>query len=129
MARDLGRYDPAQAPDRERWLALDESERLEFVLSYHRRARVKLPNARVHAVIHNVVETQVAMGDEIPVAGTLRRLQKEGLDRHDAIHAVGSVLAKHMFELMKESGAAGDPNAAYWADLSELKAKEWRRAR
>jgi hypothetical protein len=81
------RYDPQQAPDPEVWLALDEDERFELALRHHRRARVRLPNARLHAMFHVVIENQVALGHEI-VRQTLERLQAEGLDRHDAIHAV-----------------------------------------
>ena len=78
--KHIERYDPQHAPDPEAWLALDEGERTELVLQYHRRARVRLPNARLHATIHVVVENQVALGDEIPVRRTLERLRAEGLD-------------------------------------------------
>src|SRR6266478_8172331 len=117
------RYDPHHAPDPEAWLALDEGERTELVLQYHRRARVRLPNARLHATIHVVVENQVALGDEIPVRRTLERLRTEGLDRHDAVHAVGSVLAKRIYDLLKEGLPAGDPNEPYWAELESLTAR------
>src|SRR6059058_3822277 len=111
------RYDPQHAPDPEGWLALDEAERTELVLQYHRRARVRLPNVRLHATIHVIVENQVALGDEIPVRRTLERLRAEGLDRHDAVHAVGSVVAKRIYELLKEGLPTGDPNEPYWAEL------------
>ena len=123
------RYDPQHAPDPEAWLALDEAERTELVLQYHRRARVKLPNARLHATIHVVVENQVALGDEIPVRRTLERLRAEGLDRHDAVHAAGSVLAKRIYDLLKEGVPGGDPNEPYWAELESLTAEGWRRGR
>jgi hypothetical protein len=123
------KYDPEHAPDPGEWLELDESERIDLALRYHRRARVELPNAKMHAIIHSVVETQVAMGDELPVASTVRRLEEEGLDRHDAIHAVGSVLAQYLFELSKGEAAAEFSNEAYRIDLGRLNAKEWRRAR
>ena len=129
MPKDVTRYDPEQVPDPEGWLALDESERIELAFRYHRDARVKLPNARVHAVIHGIVETQIAMGDATPVRATVRRLQQEGLDRHDAIHAVGSVLAKQIYDLSKGGTPTGNPNEAYWTELKRLSAKEWRRAR
>jgi len=54
--KDVTRYDPQNPPDREGWLSLDESEQIEIVLQYHRRARVRLPNARLHATMHVVVE-------------------------------------------------------------------------
>jgi len=66
------------------------------------------------------------MGDELPVERTLQRLQTDGLDRHDAVHAVGSVLAKHMYELMKEGPPSGDPNVEYWAELEQLTAEDWK---
>ena len=122
-------YDPQDLLDAEAWLALDETERIDLVLQYHRRAGVKLPNATLHAAIHAVVENQVALGDEIPVRRALERLQTEGLDRHEAIHAVGSVLAKHMYDLLKAGAAAAEPNKLYWDELEHLTAESWRRAR
>ena len=85
---------------------------------------------QVHAVIHVVVERQIALGDEIPVRRTVRRLMSEGLDRHEAIHAVGSVLAGHMNDLVRrgEPKAGEDPNTAYYAALATLSAEEWLRS-
>ncbi|MFH1277327.1 MAG: hypothetical protein ABIK65_02985 [Candidatus Eisenbacteria bacterium] len=122
-------YDPLQAPDAAEWLATDESERIGLILDFHRRARVKAPSIRTHAIVHAAVETQVAMGAEIPVAATLTRLLVEGLDRHDAIHAIGSVLVKHMRDIMVAEGAEPDPNRAYWKELERLSANTWRHAR
>jgi hypothetical protein len=129
MEKDMKHYDPQNLPDAETWLALDETERIDLVLQYHRRARVKLPNATLHAAVHAVVENQVALGDEIPVRRALERLQTEGLDRHEAIHAVGSVLAKHMYDLLKAGVAAAEPNKLYWDELEQLTGESWRRAR
>ena len=76
--------------------------------------------------LHVIVENQVVLGDEIPVRRTLERLRAEGLDRHDAVHAVGSVVAKRIYELLKEGLPAGDPNEPYWAELESLNAEGWR---
>jgi hypothetical protein len=122
----MRRYDPHQAPDPKEWNALDEQERMQLVEQYHRRAGIRLPNAKVHAVIHAVVENQIVLGDELPVRRTLQRLMSEGLDRHDAIHAIGSVLAEHMFELLSTPEAASkpDPNDAYCAAVERLTAED-----
>ena len=40
--------------------------------------------------------------DELPVRRTAQRLMSEGLDRHDAIHAIGSVLAGNIHDLMRK---------------------------
>ena len=123
----MHRYNPLQAPDPKQWNEMDEQERIRLVEQFHRRAGIRLPNATAHAVIHAVIETQIALGDEIPVRRTLERLMSEGLDRHDAIHAIGSVLAMHMHDLVSQRDAVSkaDPNDAYYAALDRLTAEEW----
>lgn len=121
----MERYDPDQSIDPEEWSALDEGERQYLVELYHRKKRIRMPNLRLHALIHVVVENQVAMGSEIPVQSTLARLIGEGLTRHDAIHAVGSVLAGHMLDLMKGNVEGQDVSVHYYQQLEELTAEGW----
>lgn len=59
------KYDPATAPDTEKWLALEETQRLDAVSAYHRRMRVKLPNVDLHTAVHVIVENQLAEGFDI----------------------------------------------------------------
>ena len=121
-------YNPLEAPDPKEWLALSESQRIALVQEYHRRARVQLPNIRVHAAFHAIVENQAALGDETPVQRTLARLMKEGVDRHEAIHAVASKLAVHMNDLLRNAAKpSSDPNAPYFAALEKLTIKSWRK--
>jgi hypothetical protein len=123
MAR---RYDPRIDPDPEWWLGLDEDKAVLLVEKYHRAARQRMPNLRVHAIIHAIVESQVALGDETPVAATLRRLRAEGLDRHNAIHAIGSALTGMIWEVTTGRADAGDdPNANYYEQLERLTAAGW----
>jgi hypothetical protein len=122
-------YDPHDAPDCEEWLALDEQERIALARDYHGRARIRVPNVAVHAAVHAIVETQIALGDETPARRTAQRLMDEGLDRHEAIHAIGSVLVEFMTDLMKAPESGGDPNAAYFAALERLAAANWLSAR
>ncbi|MFL6936576.1 MAG: hypothetical protein ACJ8EJ_18200 [Xanthobacteraceae bacterium] len=125
----MNEYDPFTSPEPEEWLALDEQERVDLVENYHRRKRIRLPSSTVHAIIHAVVENQIALGEQVPIR-TLQRLMSEGLDRHDAIHAIGSVLIVHLAELMRqveaETTSDADPNAPYYAELERLTAKSWR---
>src|ERR1700692_4547823 len=97
----IDRYDPLKAPDAKQWLATDEGERIQLALEYHTRARVKLPNATMHATVHVIVENQIALGDETPVRLKASQLMAQGLDRHEAIHAIASVLIGHLTEVMK----------------------------
>ena len=122
-------YDPAVDPDPVEWLELDEGERIALVEDYHENAGIIVPNQLLHATFHVTVETQVAMGDELPVRRTLRRLIREGLDRHDAIHAIGSVLAQHVFDIVKTKGKeSGDPNPRYFAAVEALTAAAWKQS-
>ena len=119
-------YDPDTSRSAADWLQTDEGERIELVSSYHRREGVRLPNAQLHAVIHVVVENQLALGEHV-VVNTFDRLQKEGLSRHDAIHAIGSVLAADLYELMQESAeATSDAQHRYFERLQKLTAASWR---
>jgi uncharacterized protein YoaH (UPF0181 family) len=119
----LTKYDPERAPDSARWLAESEVQLIDIVERYHRRARIDLPRPHLHAIIHVVVENQIAMGDETPVAEAIQRLMGEGLSRHDAIHAVGSVLAGYLHETLRDKKEAD--NEAYYADIRALTREKW----
>ena len=119
----MGKYDPDCEVDPRTWLELDEGERIDLVESYHRRAGVRLPNSRLHAAIHAIVENQLALS-EPEVVAALARLRTEGLPRHEALHAIGQVLATTLHEGL--SGAHGkDLGAPYLASLRSLTAERW----
>jgi hypothetical protein len=122
------RYDPLEAPDPEEWLELDEQEQIDLVRDYHHRARIRLPNEKLHATLHAIVEAQIALGDETPARRIAQRLIGEGLDRHDAVHAIGMVLAEHIYDVLKTTKSGQDPNAPYFAALERLTAEDWRRS-
>jgi hypothetical protein len=124
----MDHYDPLNAPDAEGWLALDESERLALVRRFHLRARVRVPNLTVHVGIHAVVENQIALGDETPVARTALRLMAEGLDRHQAIHAIGAAFIGVIHDMTKQAGTNADPTKRYYAELEQLSAERWRQS-
>lgn len=118
-------YDPLKAPDSESWLGMDEGERIILVLDYHRQSGDELPNEQVHASLHVAVENQVAMGQEIPVQATVARLMHEGLDRHEAIHAVATVMTEHLQAIMASDDIGADPNERYYEKLEALNATQW----
>jgi len=126
--RGMDKYDPLVAPEPAAWLALDEQERMNLVEEYHVRQRIELPNATVHATIHVVVENQIAEGDASPVREKARRLMVQGLDRHDAIHAIGSVVARHLSDVISGKVAGSDPNQRYFSALRRLTAQKWLRS-
>ena len=130
-------YDPLIAPEPDQWRAIDEQERIVAIRDFHRRAGIKTPNDEAHAIFHMIVENQIAEGDDLPVRRTAERLMAEGLDRHEAIHAIASVLAVYMNELIRDVGSGRAPNTpalprppkeAYFAELSRLTLKKWLRS-
>lgn len=122
----MRKYDPERLPDAVEWLALHEQERIALVEAYHREARVKLPDVKMHATIHAVIENQIAEGHE-SVIRAMSRLTSAGLSRHDALHAVGSVLAGHLFELFKDDSTGTNPTSSHEAAVEHLTAESWRR--
>jgi hypothetical protein len=75
---------------------------------------------------HVVVEDQLALEGTV-VVETLARLKSEGLNRHDALHAIGSLLAADLFELMQEnSETTGGAYLRYLERLRKLTVNNWR---
>ena len=122
----LPAYDPDIQPNAKAWLELDEQERITLAERYHRRAKIELPNVKAHAAFHAIVENQLALGLE-SVARAVPRLLKQGLSRHDAIHAIASVLADHLYEQAnsKTEDTTEVVQARYDSAVERLTAKEW----
>lgn len=120
------RYDPEQAPNAAAWLALSEQAGIDLATQYHRDARIKLPDIRMHAMVHAVIENQIAVGHE-PVVRAMTRLISAGLSRHDAVHAIGAVLAEQMFDLVRGTFPDDHPMVSYDAAVERLTAESWRR--
>ncbi|MCX4150327.1 MULTISPECIES: hypothetical protein [Paraburkholderia] len=121
-------YNPERGPEPESWLELDEQERIFLIETWHRVARIKLPNVTAHAALHVIVENQIALDLE-PVVRAMDRLRKQGLTRHDAIHAIGSVVAENLFGILKadQNDDAAASQARYYAAVERLTAASWRR--
>jgi len=121
-------YDPEVPPDSEEWLELDEQERIRLVERYHRTARIKLPSVKAHAAFQATVENQIAQGLG-PAVRAMQRLTAEGLSRHDALHAIASVVADFFYEAMntKDEEFGTTVEARYNAAVERLTVKEWHR--
>ena len=94
----MKRYDPKQSPDSEEWLAQADSARFKLVRRAHRLLNKKKINIDVHAVLHVIVENQIALGDPLETGAAVERMISEGLDRHDALHAAALIVARHLPE-------------------------------
>ena len=97
------------------WLTLEDSKRVELVLASHAHLGTGHPrtsNVRVHSAMHVVVENQLAAGDPMEARPTRARLVDEGLDRHQAVHAMGQVVAELTFSVLKREAGASENVAA-----------------
>ena len=121
-------YDPDVAPNSKEWLELDEQERIKLAERYHRSRNIELPSLKAHAAFHAIVENQIAEGLG-PVVRAMRRLTGEGLGRHEALHAIGSVLAEHLYVAIKskDEDFANTAQVRYDSAVERLTAAEWRR--
>ena len=119
-------YNPSKDIDPELWLACDEGRRIALIEIYHEEAGMEAPNMSLHAVFHNIIETQIALGDKTPVAAKFAQLRKEGLDRHEAIHALASVCAAFMYDISTGSDVASEnASTAYFDAIRELTKEKW----
>lgn len=122
-------YDPNQTPDPAVWREMDEVAGQRLVARYHRSPECEHPpgpDPRAHDLVHLIVERQAALGSEVPVAETIARLVGQGLSRHDAVHAVGSVLAGVIFDCSTEASPQGeDISERFFAELKTLTAESW----
>jgi hypothetical protein len=118
-------YDPSIAPDKGEWLALDEGEQLDIVAVFHESHGEFGNSLDVHAGIHVVIETQLAL-DTPEVTAALDRLMKQGLTRHDVIHAIGTVFLESIHDLVESDHTSdGDDNERYYERLSSFNAVDW----
>lgn len=60
-------------------------------------------NPLLHVNTHSIVENQIAAGDPSCVVHALRRLMRQGLPRHEAIHRIGAVLIQEIWEIMADN--------------------------
>jgi hypothetical protein len=101
----------------EEWLALDDTTRLTMVEEAHERHRWSVgENARVHAAMHVIVENRLAQKDE-PVVTAYDRLRAAGVDRHESIHALASVVAAQLFDALAEKRELSPEDDAAFATL------------
>ena len=115
-------YNPSIPPKSDVWLELDEQNRLDlindFVENYEQDIEKEARD--IHAAIHMIIENQLALRVELTTE-TYNRLKRQGLDRHQTIHAIGAVI----FEVMngnKENLFEGQK-----LRLKKLTAKRWKK--
>jgi len=116
-------YNPNQPPEPEAWSALPDAQRFKRVRRVHRLLDKKKVNIDVHAILHVIVENQIAANDPPETARAVERLVGEGLDRHTALHAAALVITDHIPEgddIKPEDLLDESVNEALAADMGNL---------
>lgn len=116
----MNSYNASKSPTSATWLALDESERLALIEEYVRKYEGEVDNINMHACVHLVVENQLALNTEETI-NTYSRLIRQGLNRHEVIHAIGAVIFEDIYNLIKEKQSVNN----YKNRLRKLTAKRW----
>ncbi len=94
-------FEVSRAPDPADWLAMDEGERIEVVAEAHRRTGASVGGSEsAHAAIHVAVENRLASGDAAVLAA-YERCRAAGVDRHNTIHALASVMTDHIMAVLE----------------------------
>ena len=118
-------YDPINLIEPKEWLALDEYDRINLVRSFHETLGDEMEGdaLSVHSSIHVIVENQLAMGVEL-IPETIGKLIRQGLDRHEAIHAIGAIISADIFDILKGDIQEFSPKK-YRRKLEKITAKRW----
>jgi hypothetical protein len=118
-------YNPNKIVDAENWLTLDEGIRIELVYDFHSNLDLELTEdaLRLHSSIHVIVENQLAMGVDL-IPETFAKLTRQGLSRHEIIHAIGAIISEDIFDVMKGNAKEFSPKK-YRRKLEKLTAKRW----
>jgi hypothetical protein len=95
-------YNPLIEPNRDEWLESSEYDRIDAVSEFHENSEEDFEGEAlsIHSSVHIIVENQLAMGVEL-IPETIAKLTRQGLDRHEAIHAIGAIISEDIFDIVR----------------------------
>ncbi len=121
----MDKYNPFESIDPAEWLECDESERIELVREFHKNLEDEMPDdaLSIHSSVHVIIENQLAMGVKL-IPETIAKLTRQGLDRHEAIHAIGAIISEDIFNIVKGKTQEFSTKK-YRRKLEKITAKRW----
>jgi hypothetical protein len=78
-------------------------------------------NLVLHILFHQAIENQIATSNPAATAQVMKVLKQKGMKEHDAAHALASVLAWEMYDMLKRGRAYDE--ARYVRELRKLPMK------
>jgi len=125
----LDTYNPLVEPNKDKWLASSEFDRVDSVREFHENSEddefEEDGALSIHSTLHVIVENQLAMGVDL-IPETVAKLTRQGLDRHEAIHAIGAVISKDIFDIVSGEKTEFSPKK-YRKKLDKITAKRWKK--
>ncbi|MCU7937488.1 MAG: hypothetical protein KZQ99_21965 [Candidatus Thiodiazotropha sp. (ex Dulcina madagascariensis)] len=127
VVNEMDQYDPLTQPNTEEWLGATENERVSAVREYHEKSNEDLDEKAlaIHSAIHVIVETQLAIGVEL-LPETMAKLIRQGLNRHEAIHAIGAIISGDILAIIRGEKTESSPKQ-YRKKFEKITAKRWRK--
>ncbi len=126
---NLDTYNPLIEPNKDEWLESSEYDRIDAVREFHENSdddKFEENDAlSIHSTLHVIVENQLAMGVEL-IPETIAKLTRQGLDRHEAIHAIGAIISEDIFYIVRGVKTDFSPKQ-YRRKLEKITAKRWRK--
>ena len=119
------RIDPADPDQRALAIHDEHPEYAEALASPFADTLVDGVNPRLHLALHEIVANQLWDAEPAGVWPAALRLFSSGMDRHDVLHALGEVAARHVYAALQEQRPYDA--AAYAADLEALGRRTARR--
>lgn len=124
----MNEYDALIEPEPDKWLKLSEDERIILIENYVRDHETSIEEEAllIHSSIHMLVENQLAENFE-PTKETYNRLIRQGLSRHETIHAIGAVLTEDIYDMLQNERVFN--HQTYKNRLRKLTAKRWKKGK
>jgi len=104
---------------------MDELDRFALVESYHRNAGISQHEAARNLTRHRRKSGRARRS--VPVRNTLEHQINERIDRHEAIHAVASVLIEFISDVVRGSSAQFDPKRPVLHRAGRADGESWRK--
>ncbi len=84
---------------------MDETWKLGELASYPQEINGMVVNPFVHTVLHLIVDTQISSESPEYVEDTFARLRDEGMEEHEALHAIIAIYADLYFSNFRKGGS------------------------
>ena len=121
-------YNPDEPLNESEWLDLDDEERRRLVSNFHESSGEEFQDdgaLTMHSYMHVFVENQIATNVDL-VPETVTKLVRQGLSRHEALHAISAIIVEDIFDMSKGTKSEFCPKK-YRRKLEKITAKRWRK--